>query len=227
MIYSPVCFFSPQLVVSLLLLIAIAALALTLGEDYGPNKDAPSTVKNPGVYYANPVLFAVSWVNGKFLKSYILSGAQHERMAFFLMFWPFSFSFVRSCCCYVRRVWDGQKEQWTLPLSSSSGFSLSCVTSYLFRRCYERHSGWYDIKLVARDFSDEKTGIITLTAVISNASFITPPSFLNTVLNPYLNTRERSVMSLVSAFSTFPLGWSWLHLFSLLWLISLQKTKSL
>ncbi|XP_053189319.1 canalicular multispecific organic anion transporter 1 [Scomber japonicus] len=51
-----------QLVVSLLLLIAIAALALTLGEDYGPNKDAPSTVKNPGVYYANPVLFAVSWI---------------------------------------------------------------------------------------------------------------------------------------------------------------------
>lgn len=57
------CFFSPQLVVSLLFLTAIAALALTLGEDYGPNNGPSSTVKHPGVYYANPVLFAVSWVN--------------------------------------------------------------------------------------------------------------------------------------------------------------------
>ena len=66
MIYLPVLsvfLSSSQLVVSLLLLTAIAALALTLGEDYGPSKDPPSAVKNPSVYYANPVLYAVSWVN--------------------------------------------------------------------------------------------------------------------------------------------------------------------
>ncbi|XP_040905275.1 canalicular multispecific organic anion transporter 1 [Toxotes jaculatrix] len=51
-----------QLVVSLLLLTAIAALAVTLGEDYGPNKDTSTTMKHPGVYYANPVLYAVTWI---------------------------------------------------------------------------------------------------------------------------------------------------------------------
>lgn len=50
---------SPQFVVSLLFLTAIAALAVTLGDDFGPNKD---TDKNAGVFYANPVLFAVTWV---------------------------------------------------------------------------------------------------------------------------------------------------------------------
>lgn len=49
--------------VSLLLLTAIAGLAVTLGEDYGPSADTPSTLKNPGVYYANPVLYIVTWVN--------------------------------------------------------------------------------------------------------------------------------------------------------------------
>ncbi|XP_078129230.1 ATP-binding cassette sub-family C member 2 [Sander vitreus] len=51
-----------QLVVSLLFLMAIAGLAVTLGEDYGPSNDPPSTEKNPGVYYANPVLYAVTWI---------------------------------------------------------------------------------------------------------------------------------------------------------------------
>ncbi|XP_029376380.1 ATP-binding cassette sub-family C member 2 isoform X2 [Echeneis naucrates] len=51
-----------QLVVSLLLLTAIAALAVTLGEDYGPDNDAPSTSKHPAVNYVNPVLYAVSWI---------------------------------------------------------------------------------------------------------------------------------------------------------------------
>ncbi|GLD66489.1 canalicular multispecific organic anion transporter 1, partial [Lates japonicus] len=51
-----------QLVVSLLFLTAIAGLAVTLGEDYGPNKDPSSTMKHPGVYYANPVLYAVTWI---------------------------------------------------------------------------------------------------------------------------------------------------------------------
>ncbi|XP_019116392.2 ATP-binding cassette sub-family C member 2 [Larimichthys crocea] len=50
-----------QLVVSLLFLTAIATLAVTLGEDFGPIKDPPSTVKNPGVFYANPILYAVTW----------------------------------------------------------------------------------------------------------------------------------------------------------------------
>ncbi|KAF3708249.1 Canalicular multispecific organic anion transporter 1 [Channa argus] len=51
-----------QLVVSLLFLTAVAGLGVTLGEDYGPSKDPPSAVKNPGVYYGNPVLFAVTWI---------------------------------------------------------------------------------------------------------------------------------------------------------------------
>ncbi|KAG8000099.1 Canalicular multispecific organic anion transporter 1 [Nibea albiflora] len=51
-----------QLVASLLFLTAIATLAVTLGEDFGPIKDPPSTVKNPGVFYANPVLYAVTWI---------------------------------------------------------------------------------------------------------------------------------------------------------------------
>ncbi|XP_044069110.1 canalicular multispecific organic anion transporter 1 isoform X2 [Siniperca chuatsi] len=51
-----------QLVVSLLFLTAIATLAVTLGEDYGLSKDPPSTVKNPAVYYVNPVLYAVTWI---------------------------------------------------------------------------------------------------------------------------------------------------------------------
>ncbi|KAM9364701.1 ATP-binding cassette sub-family C member 2 [Pholidichthys leucotaenia] len=53
-------YITKQVVVSLLFLTAIAALAVTLGEDYGPNKDTSS--KNPGVFYANPVLFAVTWI---------------------------------------------------------------------------------------------------------------------------------------------------------------------
>uniref|UniRef100_A0A665VH35 ATP-binding cassette, sub-family C (CFTR/MRP), member 2 n=1 Tax=Echeneis naucrates TaxID=173247 RepID=A0A665VH35_ECHNA len=60
LIHTPVS--SLQLVVSLLLLTAIAALAVTLGEDYGPDNDAPSTSKHPAVNYVNPVLYAVSWI---------------------------------------------------------------------------------------------------------------------------------------------------------------------
>uniref|UniRef100_A0A7N8XPQ3 ATP-binding cassette, sub-family C (CFTR/MRP), member 2 n=1 Tax=Mastacembelus armatus TaxID=205130 RepID=A0A7N8XPQ3_9TELE len=66
-------YLSKQLVVSLLLLTAIAALAVTLGEDYGPSKDPPSTVKSPGVFYTNPILFAVTWVNiARFMFLYFL-----------------------------------------------------------------------------------------------------------------------------------------------------------
>ncbi|KAJ8014351.1 hypothetical protein DPEC_G00039330 [Dallia pectoralis] len=51
-----------QIVVGLLFLTAIAGLAVTLGEDYGPNRDPATTESNPGVFYANPVLFALSWI---------------------------------------------------------------------------------------------------------------------------------------------------------------------
>ncbi|KAK6293389.1 hypothetical protein J4Q44_G00357150 [Coregonus suidteri] len=51
-----------QIVVGLLLLTAIAGLAVTLGEDYGPTRDTTVTETNPGVFYANPILFAVSWI---------------------------------------------------------------------------------------------------------------------------------------------------------------------
>ncbi|XP_072293747.1 ATP-binding cassette sub-family C member 2 [Eucyclogobius newberryi] len=50
-----------QLVTGLLLLAAVAALAVTLGEDFGPGKD-PNTANNAGVYYANPVVYIVSWI---------------------------------------------------------------------------------------------------------------------------------------------------------------------
>uniref|UniRef100_A0A672K2V6 ABC-type glutathione-S-conjugate transporter n=1 Tax=Sinocyclocheilus grahami TaxID=75366 RepID=A0A672K2V6_SINGR len=48
-------------VAGLLLLTAIAELPLTLAEDYGPSSDSTAQ-KHPVVLYANPVLFAVSWV---------------------------------------------------------------------------------------------------------------------------------------------------------------------
>lgn len=50
-----------QLVSGLLLLTAVAELALTLGEDYGPSSDSTAH-KHPAVLYTNPVLFAVSWI---------------------------------------------------------------------------------------------------------------------------------------------------------------------
>uniref|UniRef100_A0AAY4E645 ABC-type glutathione-S-conjugate transporter n=1 Tax=Denticeps clupeoides TaxID=299321 RepID=A0AAY4E645_9TELE len=49
-----------QIVVGLLFLTSIAGLALTLGEDYGPQ--SATSFKNPPVLYTNPVLFAVSWL---------------------------------------------------------------------------------------------------------------------------------------------------------------------
>ncbi|XP_036439199.1 canalicular multispecific organic anion transporter 1-like [Colossoma macropomum] len=50
-----------QVLAGLLFLTAVAALALTLGEDYGPSSDSLA-LKNPVVLYVNPVLFAVSWL---------------------------------------------------------------------------------------------------------------------------------------------------------------------
>uniref|UniRef100_A0A9J8BTP6 Uncharacterized protein n=1 Tax=Cyprinus carpio carpio TaxID=630221 RepID=A0A9J8BTP6_CYPCA len=59
--FANLCKKSAKVVAGLLLLTAIAELALTLGEDYGPSSDSTAQ-KHPAVLYTNPVLFAVSWV---------------------------------------------------------------------------------------------------------------------------------------------------------------------
>ncbi|XP_012683657.2 ATP-binding cassette sub-family C member 2 [Clupea harengus] len=53
---------SKQILAGLLFLTAVAGLAVTLGEDFGPNTDSTTNVKNAAVFYTNPVLFAVSWI---------------------------------------------------------------------------------------------------------------------------------------------------------------------
>uniref|UniRef100_A0A4W4G0I7 ATP-binding cassette, sub-family C (CFTR/MRP), member 2 n=1 Tax=Electrophorus electricus TaxID=8005 RepID=A0A4W4G0I7_ELEEL len=50
-----------QVLAGLLFLTAIAGLLFTLAEDYGPSSNS-SAKKIPAVLYANPVLFATSWV---------------------------------------------------------------------------------------------------------------------------------------------------------------------
>ncbi|KAG7263587.1 hypothetical protein CRUP_035570 [Coryphaenoides rupestris] len=52
-------YLSKQLVAGLLFITAMAGLALTLGEDYGPSGGAGS---HAAVFYVNPVLYALSWV---------------------------------------------------------------------------------------------------------------------------------------------------------------------
>lgn len=54
-------YYCKQVVAGLLLLTAVAELAVTLGEDFGPSSDEDAQ-KNPAVLYTNPVLFAVSWI---------------------------------------------------------------------------------------------------------------------------------------------------------------------
>uniref|UniRef100_A0A667YEZ6 ATP-binding cassette, sub-family C (CFTR/MRP), member 2 n=1 Tax=Myripristis murdjan TaxID=586833 RepID=A0A667YEZ6_9TELE len=54
-------YFCKQLVVFLLFLTAVAGLVVTLVEDYGPARDTAAERK-AAVFYANPVLFAVSWI---------------------------------------------------------------------------------------------------------------------------------------------------------------------
>ncbi|KAI1894334.1 hypothetical protein AGOR_G00114740 [Albula goreensis] len=51
-----------QIIAGLLLLTAVAGLAVTLGEDYGPSSDRETNGTNPAVLYTNPVLFIISWV---------------------------------------------------------------------------------------------------------------------------------------------------------------------
>ncbi|KAG7280285.1 hypothetical protein CRUP_026826 [Coryphaenoides rupestris] len=52
-------YLSKQLVAGLLFITAVAGLALTLGEDYGPSGGAGN---HAAVFYVNPVLYALSWV---------------------------------------------------------------------------------------------------------------------------------------------------------------------
>uniref|UniRef100_A0A673LNI6 ABC-type glutathione-S-conjugate transporter n=1 Tax=Sinocyclocheilus rhinocerous TaxID=307959 RepID=A0A673LNI6_9TELE len=58
---APTVFVVLKVVSGLLFLTAIAELALTLAEDYGPSSDSTAQ-KHPAVLYTNPVLFAVSWI---------------------------------------------------------------------------------------------------------------------------------------------------------------------
>ncbi|XP_006630977.3 ATP-binding cassette sub-family C member 2 [Lepisosteus oculatus] len=51
-----------QAMVSLLFLTAVASLAVTVAEDFGPLRDETSKGKNPAVLYTNPVLYAISWL---------------------------------------------------------------------------------------------------------------------------------------------------------------------
>uniref|UniRef100_A0A8C1VAD9 Canalicular multispecific organic anion transporter 1 n=1 Tax=Cyprinus carpio TaxID=7962 RepID=A0A8C1VAD9_CYPCA len=66
--FANLCKKSAKVVAGLLLLTAIAELALTLGEDYGPSSDSTAQ-KHPAVLYTNPVLFAVSWVTPRCVDS--------------------------------------------------------------------------------------------------------------------------------------------------------------
>ncbi|CAL8366353.1 unnamed protein product [Gadus morhua 'NCC'] len=52
-------YLSKQLVAGLLFIIAIAGLALTLGEDYGASSGAGSHAL---VFYVNPIIYAISWM---------------------------------------------------------------------------------------------------------------------------------------------------------------------
>lgn len=131
---------SPQFVTSLLFLVAISALGLTLGEDYGPTEGTPSPTKNPTVFYANPVLFAVTWVNTAAVIS--ISSAAPGGITYCAL-WCLP---VRSLCCCARRGWGGGNEPWTLPRSSFSGSSLLCVRYSLSSPSYGRRSARYEIK---------------------------------------------------------------------------------
>ncbi|XP_063047595.1 canalicular multispecific organic anion transporter 1 isoform X2 [Engraulis encrasicolus] len=55
-------YLSKQILAGLLFLTSVAGLGVTLGEDFGPNSDSETSGRNATVYYANPALFAVSWI---------------------------------------------------------------------------------------------------------------------------------------------------------------------
>lgn len=200
--------FSPQLVTSLLFLAAIAALGLTLGEDYGPTEGTPSPTKNPTVFYANPVLFAVTWVN---TANVISSSSAAPGGITHCALWCLP---VRSLCCCVRKGWGGGNEPWTLPRSSFSGSSLLCVKYSLCSPSYGRRSR-YEIKY---HFSHRLT-CLDASSLSNHSNPQVPP------VSP-LTLRERSLISLDFACSSSPLGWRWSLWSSPLWPTSHQMQRS-
>uniref|UniRef100_A0A672I8F6 ATP-binding cassette, sub-family C (CFTR/MRP), member 2 n=1 Tax=Salarias fasciatus TaxID=181472 RepID=A0A672I8F6_SALFA len=76
-----------QFVVSLLFLTAIASLAVTIAEGHGPNSDSTQTEKIAGVYYANPVLFAVTWILLLLCQEGLRRKEKHVDSATLFFFW--------------------------------------------------------------------------------------------------------------------------------------------
>uniref|UniRef100_A0A672I9D7 ATP-binding cassette, sub-family C (CFTR/MRP), member 2 n=1 Tax=Salarias fasciatus TaxID=181472 RepID=A0A672I9D7_SALFA len=76
-----------QFVVSLLFLTAIASLAVTIAEGHGPNSDSTQTEKIAGVYYANPVLFAVTWILLLLCQEGLRRKGKHVDSATLFFFW--------------------------------------------------------------------------------------------------------------------------------------------
>ncbi|KAL7855414.1 hypothetical protein AOLI_G00190180 [Acnodon oligacanthus] len=75
-----------QVLAGLLFLTAVAALGLTLGEDYGPSSDSLA-LKNPAVLYVNPVLFAVSWLLVMLLQEAVRRREKAVDSATLFLFW--------------------------------------------------------------------------------------------------------------------------------------------
>ncbi|MCI4394913.1 hypothetical protein PGIGA_G00174300 [Pangasianodon gigas] len=75
-----------QVMAGLLFLTAIAGLAVTLAEDYGPMNDS-SVKKNPAVLYVNPVLFGVSWVLVMLIQEAVRRKERAVDSASLFLFW--------------------------------------------------------------------------------------------------------------------------------------------
>ncbi|KAK2865713.1 hypothetical protein Q7C36_001769 [Tachysurus vachellii] len=75
-----------QVVAGLLFLTAIAGLAVTLAEDYGPLNDS-SVETNPLVLYVNPVLFGVSWVLVMLMQEAVRRKERAVDSASLFLFW--------------------------------------------------------------------------------------------------------------------------------------------
>ncbi|MCJ8749120.1 hypothetical protein PDJAM_G00172600 [Pangasius djambal] len=75
-----------QVMAGLLFLTAIAGLAVTLAEDYGPMNDS-SVKKNPAVLYVNPVLFGVSWVLVMLMQEAVRRKERAVDSASLFLFW--------------------------------------------------------------------------------------------------------------------------------------------
>ncbi|TSP25420.1 Canalicular multispecific organic anion transporter 1 [Bagarius yarrelli] len=75
-----------QVVAGLLFLTAVAGLAVSLAEDYGPTNDSP-VQKNPAVLYVNPVLFGVSWVLVMFMQEAVRRKERAVDSTSLFLFW--------------------------------------------------------------------------------------------------------------------------------------------